>query len=66
MQITSGPRYIFAALPSLIVRFKMSMANPSNLEFYARNSGIAMAHLRLPILSAQIKNLLLLQYSRLP
>ena len=52
MQITSGPRYIFAALPSLIVRFKMSMPNPSNLEFYARNSGIAMAHLRLSIPTA--------------
>ncbi len=44
--------YFRLALPSFIVRFKMSMANPYNLEFCARNSGIAMAHLRLPILSA--------------
>jgi hypothetical protein len=52
MQIPSKPGYIFAALPSFIVRFKMSIGYRSNLEFYSLNSGVAMAHLRLLIPSA--------------
>jgi len=52
MQIPSKPGYIFAALPSFIFLFKMSMAYRSNLEFYVRNPGVAMAHLRLTIPSA--------------